>query len=204
MKRGIKRSLSHIHHSYSHHQLISHINFTSLIHINSSPLTHTFLKQPNKNQTFKMQFSTSTIISSLSLLALTQARIIGLSAPATIAAGQPFTVQLLTENYIQSVYDVGAAFGIAPGSGYPAGSDYPASLGTVIGSGGIGAAGSNVVTPLSFTVAIAPGYPAGEAILSTSVMSLYGAVAGPTLTGWNVTVTIGSETSGIVSSTTPS
>ena len=48
-----------------------------------------------------MRFSTTTsILYSLAVFSTASARIIGLEAPRTIAAGEPFTVSLLTENYI--------------------------------------------------------------------------------------------------------
>lgn len=42
---------------------------------------------------------------------LTSARIIGLSSPSTLAPNTPFTFNLTTENYIQSVSDVAVAWG---------------------------------------------------------------------------------------------
>lgn len=49
--------------------------------------------------------------------------------------------------------------------------------------------------PLDFTVQVDPSTPQGSAVLTASVMSLYGAAAGPTLTGFNVTVTVGTTVS---------
>ncbi|KAH8676703.1 hypothetical protein BGZ60DRAFT_526133 [Tricladium varicosporioides] len=138
-----------------------------------------------------MRFSPSTLLFTLlSLIALTTARIVGLRTPSQIAPGVPFTLTLLTQNYIQSVYDVSAAFGIAPGMGYPQ------SLGTdLFSSVYIGPEGSNVLNGLNYTVAISQEFEKGEATLSVSVMSLYGAVYGPTLVGWNVSVVVGDSTS---------
>jgi len=50
---------------------------------------------------------------------------------------------------------------------------------------------SNTVEQLDFTVQVADTTPLGSRILSASVMSLYGVVAGPVLEGWNVTVEVG-------------
>ncbi|KAH6675624.1 hypothetical protein B0J14DRAFT_586921 [Halenospora varia] len=138
-----------------------------------------------------MRFSLNTLLPTLlSITTLTTARIVGLRAPSQIAPGTPFTLTLLTENYIQSVYDVSAAFGIAPGAGYPQ------SLGTdLFSSVYIGPAGSNVLNGLNYTVAISKEFAKGEATLSASVMSLYGAVYGPTLVGWNVSVVVGDSVS---------
>ncbi|KAF4636093.1 hypothetical protein G7Y89_g1989 [Cudoniella acicularis] len=127
----------------------------------------------------------TTTVALLSTLSLASARIYGLQAPNQVVPGQPFTVTLLTQNYIQSVYDVAAAFGIAPGTGYPQ------SLGQVLSSEYLGPEKSNVVGNLNFTVIVDDNFEKGEATLSTSVMSLYGAVYGSTLSNWNVTVTVG-------------
>ncbi|KAG4415576.1 hypothetical protein IFR04_011296 [Cadophora malorum] len=136
-----------------------------------------------------MRFSTTTsILSGLTLLSTASARIIGLEAPRTIAAGEPFTVSLLTENYIV-VYDVAAAFGISPGAGYPE------TLGTVIGSSYIGPDGSDTLDKLNFTVSTSKSQVAGPSTLSASVLSLYGVSSGPVLYPFNVSVTVGDTTS---------
>lgn len=137
-----------------------------------------------------MRFSTTTsILYGLAVFSTASARIIGLEAPHTIAAGEPFTVSLLTENYIQTVYDVAAAFGISPGAGYPE------TLGTVIGSSYIGPDGSDTLDKLSFTVSTSKSQVAGPSTLSASVLSLYGVSSGPVLYPFNVSVTVGDTTS---------
>ncbi|KAH7417580.1 hypothetical protein BKA64DRAFT_718320 [Cadophora sp. MPI-SDFR-AT-0126] len=137
-----------------------------------------------------MHFSTTTsLVSGLTLLSAAAARIIGLEAPRTIAAGEPFTVSLLTENYIQSVYDVAAAFGIASGPGYPS------SLGAIMGSDYIGPDGSNSLKKLNFTVSTNKNQIAGPSTLSASVFSLYRASYSPLLVPFNVSVTVGDTTS---------
>ncbi len=145
-----------------------------------------------------MQFSTSTLLATLALLTTSSARIIGLSTPSTIVAGVPFTISLLTEDYIQTVYDVGFALGITPGVGYPQ------SLGQVITSASLSTL-SNSDVPLNFTVSIPSTFQQGTATLATSVMSLYGVGSEPSLGNWNVTVTVGNSSStagtGIITST---
>ncbi|KAF8302561.1 hypothetical protein DL93DRAFT_2090564 [Clavulina sp. PMI_390] len=42
------------------------------------------------------------------------ARVVGITAPATVTAGTPFPVTLLTSTYIQNIYDYYVVFGIAP------------------------------------------------------------------------------------------
>ena len=74
-----------------------------------------------------MRFAT-VLAASASLLSLASARIVGISVPNTIKPGDGFNAIIHVENYIQSVYDVAIAFGVAPGNGYPG------SLGTVMDS----------------------------------------------------------------------
>ena len=82
---------------------------------------------------------------------------------------------------------------MAFGSSAPPG--YPDSLGLVMASDYLGPEKSNTVEQLDFTVQVAGGTPLGSRLLSASVMSLYGAVAGPVLQGWNVTVEVGTTVS---------
>lgn len=136
-----------------------------------------------------MQFSNSLKLSLLSLITLSQARIIGISAPSTVAPGVPFTISVLTQNYIQTVYDVAIGFGISAGAGYPG------TLGNVLATEYLGPDKSNVITPLNFTVSVSESFAKGEATIAASLMSLYGASSAPTLGEWNVTVTVGDATS---------
>jgi hypothetical protein len=136
-----------------------------------------------------MRFSSTASVATFSLLSGANAIITSITAPSTIALGQPFTVTLNTQNYIQAVYDVAFAVGIAPGSGYPQ------SLGEVIGSDYLGPSKSNILTAIPFTTTIATTVPAGPAVLSATVFSLIGAVAGPYTHSYNVSITIGTETS---------
>lgn len=64
-----------------------------------------------------MRFSIA--LAATSLLALTEARIVGISVPKTIKPGEDFEAIIISENYIQSVYDVAIAFGYSPGKGFP-------------------------------------------------------------------------------------
>lgn len=72
-----------------------------------------------------MQFSTLALST---LVSLASARIVGFAVPQTIRPGDGFNAIIEVENYIQSVYDVSIAFGVAKGAGYPK------TLGTVLGS----------------------------------------------------------------------
>lgn len=129
-----------------------------------------------------MQFS-----SFLPLLALalpTSAIISSVSAPETITAGTPFTLTLNTADYIQSVYDVSAAFGIATGKGAAG------SLGNVFSSAYLGPQLSNIVMPIRFTVSVDANTPKGEATIVASVTSLWGVGYDPSISTFNTTVTV--------------
>jgi len=62
------------------------------------------------------------------LLAAAEARLVGIAIPDVIRPGEGFNAIILTENYIQSVYDVAIAFGYKPAGAFPD------SLGTVLDS----------------------------------------------------------------------
>lgn len=72
-----------------------------------------------------MRFSAAAVAS---LLAVAQAKINGISVPATIRPGDGFNLIIESSNWIQAIYDVAIAVGYAPGTGYPG------NLGTVLGS----------------------------------------------------------------------
>jgi hypothetical protein len=62
------------------------------------------------------------------LIAAAEARIYGIAVPDVIKPGEGFNAIILTENYIQRVYDVAIAFGYKPAGAFPD------SLGTVLDS----------------------------------------------------------------------
>jgi len=134
-----------------------------------------------------MRFQTS-LAAAASLLTLASARIIGIAVPDTIKPGDGFNAIIETENYIQSVYDIAIAFGVASGN------EAPGSLGTVLGSYYLGPEQSNVA---NFTkwVTLPASTPLGESTLSASLFSLYGASSSATLSNYDVQVTIGDSTS---------
>ncbi|KHN97639.1 uncharacterized protein MAM_04654 [Metarhizium album ARSEF 1941] len=123
------------------------------------------------------------------ILALAQARIRGIAVPETIKPGDTINVTIVNENYIQAVYDVAIAFGYAPGHGIPQ------SLGLVAGLMYLGPLESNQAHSSIKQLTIPKDAPQGEALLTSSLMSLYGAAHMPTLTNFNVSVTFGHETS---------
>jgi Nis1 family len=131
----------------------------------------------------------SNIFTTLATLGLSQAIITGISVPATIKPGDGFNAYINTADYIQSVYDVAVAFGVAPGAGYQG------ALGQVIDSFYLGPEQSNVVQPIPKWVTMSSTVQQGQAIVSAAVFSLYGAADAQTLTTYNVTVTIGDATS---------
>jgi hypothetical protein len=61
----------------------------------------------------------STLTPFLTTLSLTSARLIGISAPSTLAPNSTFTLTLLSEGYIQTVADIAVAWGFNLLPGYP-------------------------------------------------------------------------------------
>ncbi|KAK5989444.1 Necrosis-inducing secreted protein 1 [Cladobotryum mycophilum] len=135
-----------------------------------------------------------TLAAFASLLAVAQGRIYGISVPETIRPGDTVDVTIIRQNYIQTVYDVAISIGWAPGDGYPQ------SLGRVADSFFLGPKESNKVDNLTKKITIPADAPKGDAIITASLMSLYGAVYGPTLSNYNVTVTFGDATSTVFKS----
>ncbi|KAK1994595.1 hypothetical protein LX36DRAFT_197894 [Colletotrichum falcatum] len=126
-----------------------------------------------------------------SLLALADARIIGIAAPQTVRAGDQVTAIIETEGYIQSVLDVAIAFGMAPEA-----AAYPGTLGqNVLGSFYLGPEKSNSDVNLTQALTIPPGLVAGEYVLAAGLYSLYGASSSATLSNYNVTIFVGNTTS---------
>lgn len=134
----------------------------------------------------------ATVISTLATASLAAARLTGLAAPSTLAPSQPFTLTLLTENYIQSVADISIAWGysLAPG--------YPLTVGSFPSSSYLGPDKSNQLENVTID-ATAPKeleqWAGKEVVLAGSLFSLYGASGTPSVTNFNVTVTVGNETS---------
>jgi hypothetical protein len=147
----------------------------------------------------------STLTSTLLTASLASARIIGLSTPASLVPNQPFTITLLTENYIQSVSDVAVAWGYQlPTSANPTG--YPYTLGAFTGSSYLGPDKSNTLSNVTVDAtapeALGGDSWRGDVVFSVAVMSLYGASGTPSTTSWNVTVKVGETgVEGEVSST---
>ena len=127
---------------------------------------------------------TANLVSTLLLLSSASARIVGVSAPPTVYGYNPFNVSLITQEYSQSVYDVAAAFGVAPGAGYPD------TLGSIMASEYLGPANSNTLSLITFTVTLPQGTQNGQYTLSASVMSLYGVTYEPVLSPFNTTITV--------------
>ncbi|KAM0513376.1 hypothetical protein ACHAPE_007839 [Trichoderma viride] len=133
-----------------------------------------------------MQFSIAAIIP---FLASANAIIRGIAVPETIKPGAPFQLTIETANYIQAVSDVAIVVGYQPGDGYPD------CLGTVLGEFYLGPKNSNILTNITETITIPANIAQGDGIISATVYSLYGVSQMPTLVNHNVTITVGSETS---------
>ncbi|KAF2622346.1 hypothetical protein BU25DRAFT_415288 [Macroventuria anomochaeta] len=135
----------------------------------------------------------SNLVSTLTTLSAASARIIGIEAPSTLAPNSTFNLTLLTENYIQTVTDISVAWGYALAPGYPA------SLGAFTQSSYLGPNKSNTLENITVEATVPEGLDSdswnGSLVLSAGVYSLYGASSGPVITGFNVTVKVGEETS---------
>ncbi|KAF6826312.1 hypothetical protein CMUS01_09496 [Colletotrichum musicola] len=136
-----------------------------------------------------MQFRASLAAAS-TLFALASARIYGIALPETVKAGDQVNTIIETQNYIQSVQDIAIAFGIAPEA-----SAFPGTLQNVMGSFYLGPEKSNILDNITETVTIPADLAAGKYVVSAGLFSLYGASSGPTISNYNVTVTVGDVTS---------
>jgi hypothetical protein len=132
-----------------------------------------------------MRFSTTTVLAaSLTLLSGANAIITGVTTTATVIAGEPFTLTLTTADYIQTVYDVSVAFGIAPASGHSG------FLGDVFASAYLGPTLSNTLNTIPFTVIVPKTTTVGTSVITAAVTSLYGLGGEPVVDMWNTTVSV--------------
>lgn len=157
---------------------------------------------PPKNQTLNQNLTIhnnatimrfTTLATTLTTLTAASARIIGISAPTTLAPNSTFNLTLLTENYIQSVSDISVAWGYSLSPGYPT------TLGSFVQSSYLGPNKSNTLENVTVQATV-PAQLENEAyngtlVLSAAVYSLYGASGTVSVAGFNVSVEVGEETS---------
>ncbi|KAH7067173.1 hypothetical protein FB567DRAFT_599531 [Paraphoma chrysanthemicola] len=143
---------------------------------------------------------TSTLSTLVATASIASARIIGFSAPPVLTPSTPFTFNLTTENYIQTVADIAVVWGFQlPTASAPTG--YPDSLGAFANSSYLGPTKSDVLGDVTVD-AYAPGdlssstWNGKDVVLTVAVTSLYGASAGPVTQSWNATVKIGEGSGG--------
>jgi hypothetical protein len=158
--------------------------------INQPPPTHQTTPPLSRPAIINIKMRTSTLFAGLSGVALSTARLTGISAPSTISNSKGYTLNLITENYIQSVADIAVAWGYAPRPGFPG------TIGSSTGSAYLGPDKSNQLKNVPIEVPAPSGLTVGqEYVLGVSLFSLYGASGTPTTTLINVTVTVGDEVS---------
>ncbi|KAF5237453.1 hypothetical protein FAUST_6013 [Fusarium austroamericanum] len=133
-----------------------------------------------------MRFSVAA--ASAALLALAEARITGIQVPKEIKAGEAFEAIVVRENYIQSVFDSSIVFGYSA-------NPYPGTIGQVLDSTPLGKAESNKIDNLKVKLTVPESAQKGKGVVSAALLSVYGASGSPTLSEYNVTVTIGDKTS---------
>lgn len=133
------------------------------------------------------------VLSLLGLAGVATARIVGMAAPAMIAPNSNITITLITENYIQSVQDISAAFALSTQL-------TPGFLGTqYLGSFYLGPEKSNVLTNLTFSVTT-PSDVSSVKYITGAVNSLYGVSSGHVTLQFDVPMTSGDETSDTLNS----
>ncbi|KAF3918720.1 hypothetical protein AA313_de0208958 [Arthrobotrys entomopaga] len=136
-----------------------------------------------------MKFFSLAVATVAAFSGVSNAIITGISVPATIKAGDGFNLYINTANYIQSVYDVSVALGVAPGKGIQG------ALGQVTDSFYLGPSQSNVLYRIPKWTAIPNSLNKGNWTYSATFTSLFGAGAAPTLVTYNVSIAVGDTTS---------
>lgn len=132
----------------------------------------------------------AVIISVFSLLSLSTARIYGIAAPSSVASGSTVKLEILAQDYIQSVEDVAISFGIQSIS-----AAHDQTLGTLLRSKYLGPDESNIVGNITAYVQIPCEQPHGNATLTGALFSLIGAYLGGNIEYFTVNVTVGDSTS---------
>ncbi|KAI5309569.1 hypothetical protein KEM55_002948 [Ascosphaera atra] len=133
-----------------------------------------------------MKLSFAAAITALAGLA--SARIDAFAVPKTIKPGDEFTVSLEGHGYIQTQYEVAAAFGIT-------GQEYQDSLQTVLDSVYLGPDKSNTQDKYNYTVTLPEDTKEGPYTFSVALFKLEGALNSPYAETYSVNVTVGKETS---------
>ncbi|KAK4950799.1 hypothetical protein LTR10_010792 [Elasticomyces elasticus] len=137
----------------------------------------------------------TTVFLFAAAVATASARIAGIAAPSSVVAGSEFTITIITENYIQSVLDVSAAFGFT-------GTIFSDSLGSYLTSVYLGPSQSNILTNISVSANVPASYAAATSYhLTAAITSLYGAAYSPTITLFDLPVSISNVTSSDLTST---
>ncbi|KAF2217041.1 hypothetical protein CERZMDRAFT_89755 [Cercospora zeae-maydis SCOH1-5] len=126
------------------------------------------------------------LASAATLLAATQARIVGFYAPNTAAPDTDVKILIQTQGFSQSIEDVAVSFGISPKDTARLG-----SLGTLIGTKELGQDFSNTFENITHFVHIPSTAKPGPTIIQGAHFSLIGAERTPLLETYYANITIG-------------
>ncbi|KAI5282619.1 hypothetical protein KEM54_002688 [Ascosphaera aggregata] len=138
-----------------------------------------------------MKFSTVTALTVLAGVA--SARIDAFTVPKTIKAGEEFEVTLVSHGYIQSMYEIAAAFGL---SSFQSGSYASQSLQIYLDSVYLGPETSNTYDNYTFPIIVPKDTKNGVYAFTIGLFELVGALNSPSAGTMSANVTVGDKTSG--------
>lgn len=114
----------------------------------------------------------------------------GIAAPSSVASGSTVKLEILAQDYIQTVEDVAISFGVQSTS-----TAHDQTLGTLLRSKYLGPDESNIVGNITAYVQIPCAQPHGNATLTGALFSLIGADLGGNVEYFAINITVGDSTS---------
>ncbi|KAI5288175.1 hypothetical protein KEM52_001275 [Ascosphaera acerosa] len=137
-----------------------------------------------------MKFSIATALTVLAGVA--SARIDAFTVPKTVKAGEKFEVTLQGHNYIQSMYEIAAAFGYSDFLYGPAASQ---SLQHYLDAVFLGPEKSNTIANYSFPVSLPADTKDGDYAFTVGLFELIGALNSPNAGTMAANFSVGDKTS---------